>query len=1322
MTTACPQPDVLRGYLHGKSTEVETETIENHIATCSACQILLEFLSEQSDSLMHEIVDAVRSRARVHVAVGDDVVSAMREDNAGLPDGSSQGHGGRERPSRIIGSYRLLECIGQGGMGSVYRALHVHLEKEVALKLLKPERRGSPEAILRFEREMRLLARLNHSNIVRAEFCGEQDGLPYFVMDFVRGINLNQLVRRVGPLPVQDACHIVCLAASALQHAHDQSVIHRDVKPSNLMLTPDGNVKLLDLGLAQILEVNGADALSRADQVLGTLDYMSPEQLSGRHQVTFQSDIYSLGVTLHELLTGLRPNGRLGLPPRASEIQSIRPDVDPSLVSLVADMLAVDPNRRPLSMSEVESRLKQIASPTKLSALLAEYYRWSSRGLPSVASGFAKADTQASAAHSTDRLSTSTASDNANPPVALPKLQTWKHASFLRNAQSLTVLGCIAVVSMMAVALWREGATDSMVQWTGTSDFASQLLQDGLVSLVNLKTGKVDELIRQNLKLPAGKYKLHYDLPIDIQAEGTLIEIAPGSTRTLRIEAQLREVFQHPVLPYVGAFATYYGVISHAGWGADAKAMAYTLSLEVLAEEDNSPDLRLYKWLLVEITDDDCQYTETAYIKVDVKSWEIAKKLEISEGWIQASGPEIERFLSERAASSSGDGLVVPFDCRHDLLSEVEGLNLPKRRLSVQDAIALFFAADDDMPIAAAPIHIARQKLVEQQRNEWLGPVKTYNGITNCYVASSRTKDQADNEVGYRIARHRSDSSYPFAIVEIQVTTPILTATCTTKVAGTAKPDKERIERKFTALKSAALKGAALKGEASKGDASKGEASKGEASKSAVLEDEALKSAATLIAPVGQNDFAQYQKDFEEYTEWFTNGAFLPPVEVIPRRRGLASEPKPVESPKTVEAPARVDPPKPVAPREPVAPRKPIERTGRFDLAMMPKVPALTIWTGSISHGSHRRESVILNARMLGTASAEGREYRWIELAISSSMEGHPDCWEAARLIVDAAAYDKDNVLSIKQGWIAYGDWENVFKIPDSGNLDEVVELRLQLQQQLQVDRVGVNDALSSLFNAELRPKTPISGLRAIINGILAGKERESVPETRSLRNTTYVGECWKFPDHPAPNSLLNYSFFRSPQVPFGFVSVNLTAGGININLEVDRVAVAEKPGFSDSIFPKSTELLEALNRNMARLPTDPNWRVWAWTDNGKTYMTWAEFGGTLKRQTGLDVLLRNGEGTEICVPERLLRIKDQDFVRKGRHWVTFSDNPQRVLVEDKANELKFQLTNGSVRTYKDSLAKVDQVWLSALRAAINRKASLTNSVKQWNAFTGYVR
>ncbi len=382
MSNSCPQPEALRSYLTGKSADAETEFVENHLANCQRCQVYLEILSEESDSLMRLVADAAAVPQVAVGVVGDSSSLGAGSVSPGQLDSLASARSGAGDSTYMIRDYRILDCIGQGGMGKVYRAWHVMLNQQRAVKILKSDRMGSPEAISRFTREMKLLAHLEHRHIVRAFDAGEHEGLPYFVMEFISGINLNQLVRRLGPLPVPEACSIVRLAASALQYAHEQKVIHRDIKPSNLMLTADGDVKLLDLGLAQILELEWDDAVSRADQVLGTLAYMSPEQLSGRHQVTPQSDIFSLGVTLHELLTGQRPFERPGMPPLVSDIRSVRPDVDENLSALVGDMIALTPSDRPLSMTDVESRLNAISPTEDLKALVAEYYRWDNRSLP----------------------------------------------------------------------------------------------------------------------------------------------------------------------------------------------------------------------------------------------------------------------------------------------------------------------------------------------------------------------------------------------------------------------------------------------------------------------------------------------------------------------------------------------------------------------------------------------------------------------------------------------------------------------------------------------------------------------------------------------------------------------------------------------------------------------------------------------------------------------------------------------------------------------------------------------------------------------------
>ncbi len=195
-----------------------------------------------------------------------------------------------------IGPYELLESLGQGGMGVVYKAMHSSLERIVALKILPPDRLN-PQAISRFQREMKAVGKLDHPNIVRATDAGEVDGKHFLVMEYVDGVDLSKLLRSVGPLAAADACELVRQAAIGLQHAHQRGLVHRDIKPSNIMLAWSEEhapaVKILDLALALLSEQSAPihGDLTTTGQLFGSLEYMSPEQSMDTHHVDIRSDI-----------------------------------------------------------------------------------------------------------------------------------------------------------------------------------------------------------------------------------------------------------------------------------------------------------------------------------------------------------------------------------------------------------------------------------------------------------------------------------------------------------------------------------------------------------------------------------------------------------------------------------------------------------------------------------------------------------------------------------------------------------------------------------------------------------------------------------------------------------------------------------------------------------------------------------------------------------------------------------------------------------------------------------------------------------------------
>ena len=189
-----------------------------------------------------------------------------------------QGRGG----DLLLGSYVLLERIGEGGMGAVFKARNWKLGNIVALKLVRPEKLDNPDAVRRFHHEIRAAAQLDHPNIVRAFDADEVNGAHLLVMEYVPGVDLAKLVKKSGPLPVDKACDYARQAALGLQHAFERGMVHRDIKPANLLLTPAGVVKILDMGLARLRhaaeESDASSTMTREGTVMGTLDYIAPEQ------------------------------------------------------------------------------------------------------------------------------------------------------------------------------------------------------------------------------------------------------------------------------------------------------------------------------------------------------------------------------------------------------------------------------------------------------------------------------------------------------------------------------------------------------------------------------------------------------------------------------------------------------------------------------------------------------------------------------------------------------------------------------------------------------------------------------------------------------------------------------------------------------------------------------------------------------------------------------------------------------------------------------------------------------------------------------------
>ena len=263
----------------------------------------------------------------------------------------------------IGGRYELEELVGTGGMSAVYRARDALLERNVALKILHEYHGADAETLERFRREARAVAQLSHPNIVTVIDRGEEDGRQYIVFEHVEGENLKELVERTGPLPVRRALELTAEIGSALAFAHQHGLVHRDVKPQNVLLNGDGKTKVTDFGIARSLDVE--KGVTQTGTVLGTSNYIAPEQASGR-TVDAQTDVYSLGVVLFELLTGDVPFpgenfvavAMRHVHEQPPSVLELRPETPLRVAAAVERALEKDPRDRFSSMDEFVAELR----------------------------------------------------------------------------------------------------------------------------------------------------------------------------------------------------------------------------------------------------------------------------------------------------------------------------------------------------------------------------------------------------------------------------------------------------------------------------------------------------------------------------------------------------------------------------------------------------------------------------------------------------------------------------------------------------------------------------------------------------------------------------------------------------------------------------------------------------------------------------------------------------------------------------------------------------------------------------------------------------
>jgi WD40 repeat protein len=364
--SAHPGQERLAAFRVGKVSPEELTEIEHHLADCPSCCQSLKALPDDS------LIDRLR-----------EAVSAATLQPEATPAESRDQAGGRTYdwalPAPAVAvppeladhpRYQILGLLGRGGMGAVYKAEHQVMERTVALKVINRSLTDRPAMVERFHREVKAAARLSHPNIVTAHDTDQAGDTHFLVMEYVEGTTLALLAAARGPLPVAEACNYVRQTALGLQHAFEHGMVHRDIKPQYLMVTPEGRVKVLDFGLARFAsEVAPAGPVTESGTVLGTADYISPEQADAPHAADIRADLYSLGCTLYFLLTGQPPfpEGTLMQKLKAHEqrlpppVTTFRKDIPPELARVLERLLAKKPADRYQTPAEAARALEPFA-------------------------------------------------------------------------------------------------------------------------------------------------------------------------------------------------------------------------------------------------------------------------------------------------------------------------------------------------------------------------------------------------------------------------------------------------------------------------------------------------------------------------------------------------------------------------------------------------------------------------------------------------------------------------------------------------------------------------------------------------------------------------------------------------------------------------------------------------------------------------------------------------------------------------------------------------------------------------------------------------
>jgi serine/threonine protein kinase len=1196
MIATCPEQLLLDEYLAGKSSRQFHDDFESHLRECRECQARLSQFNPTEDSLMRVLRDVVLADGDAAARDSQNLSSALAS-IAQLTGQPTVGLNGNDsQANRVIRDYELKKKLGEGGMGAVYLALHTRLKKQVAVKLLKADRGSHAGAIARFAVEIEAVGKLEHPNIVRALDAGEENGTHFLVMEYLPGIDLARLVRGLGPLGVADTCEIIRQAALGLHHAHENDIVHRDVKPSNFILLPSGKVKVLDLGLAHFRPaLHESVGLTQEHQVLGTLLYVAPEQFSASEKVDSRSDIYSLGVTLYELLLGRLPSRQgLVVSPTAEELAA-RPDVPPEIWALAAKMTSVNRDDRPSSMLAVADAARPYAAGANLASLLQQLMGQSTLEEQHVAGGVGSGSPShwpavfvtpppPPAAY----LSTAVGA----PLTTQPRQREpwpWKAAAALLTAACLLLVVALAISSLPKSPPPAVVPPELGLVFVGSKDPAYQyqeifnwLLDHNELTAVRVSDGETFQLHRGENKLPIGDYRLKGTGPEITLLPKVFPEDVPEAQRTdFTVTAGSESIVTpnfkfnfNPLFPHLpdkqDAFCTWTGGLWHASLGPPEKELRFELTLTMLG--GSQVNSHQHRWLKLEVKDQAPQgIIETVWLLVDWKEWEENQifSYDPKQAWLQASSKEIKETLQMEFAESPPESLVAAFSDENDALADAAskvGVALPRERIMVHHALVLLFNAD--LPAAPAWVRKMRSDLPTKKQYSLNTVGENWGGGTGLVVkAESPLRMPVNVEASTKkvptvsLLLERSELS-PFSFTHIDVKCP-------------------------------GFLHAWIKGGVSSGW------SKSKPS---------LTSDPVVAAP-------------RQLPKW---------SQMAERIAGLVRLPHPIYLPS-------------LPPDHTVA-----DYTGYITLPASKISPELTI-NHSFTLKMLGTERLSGDRWMEVTTSSGLVRKDHVETALL--------CIDGAAY-ENGSCKVNQGWLILGSDVAELADDADVFEFDPEGDISLAEEGLQCLNKPLPAARFGVHDLLSLMFDGKMK-SSRLGAMREHFadERLLEGRVPAKKPGVHTRPDQTYNTAVWslaakevKSPGEPHGGF---YTIVRGPTLPFNYASAEITSPTnffFKAVLKDFKVATPDKE--RGSLHSEKAKLNAAMKRTAKEIATEtarPNWRMW--TLNKAPYRLFAEFGGT---DTG-KVVLRTKASTLSVWDREDFQDEDREVIDRGREWMNVS-------------------------------------------------------------------